>query len=188
MPEPNFRPSLPVLRKYPHGHNCKACKSSFRSTRARDPYCPSCHNTINDKLRKLDLLLRAVLKLPEEKRRRAWEGIEKELICPICGWAGNQNRHEPESIQQMLDFLPRWVETAHRHFMHHAFWNRFPKSLRFAPQAAWEKIAEEERAVRTLAELFEEEPPSLEIVPLGGFQVPISSAGGLTTVEIDLLA
>lgn len=188
MPEPDFSPSLQALQKYPYGHSCKACRSGFRSTTARDPYCPSCHHIINDKLRKLDLILRAALKLPEEKQRRAWENIEKELICPICGWGGNQNRYGPENIQEMLGFLPRWVETDHSHFMHHVFWNRFTKSLRFAPKAAWEERAEEERVSRALIERFGGEPPSLEIVPLGEFEVPPNSAGGATTVEINLLA
>lgn len=187
MPEPDFSPTLPAVQKYPYGHHCKACKSSFRSTTARDPYCPSCHNIINDKLRRLDLILRAALKLSEEKQRRAWEEIEKELTCPICGWAGNQNRFEPQNIQEILGFLPRRVETIHSHSMHHVFWNRFARSLRFAPQTDWEKRAQEERAFRDLDELFDKEPPSLAIVPLSEFHIPMNSTGGITAVEIDLL-
>jgi hypothetical protein len=133
-PPQDLGPSLEFIRKYPHGHTCHACKDSFRSQKPRDPYCVSCDNIIRDRLKKLMGILQTALKLPPDTQRRAWEEAEKELTCPVCGWQGNQNRDESEDFAGLLKNLPRWVERAHRHFMRHMFWNRFPYSRWFTPQ------------------------------------------------------
>lgn len=135
LPDPVFSPPLPVIQKYPYGHKCKVCKSAFRSQKARDSYCPSCHIIMEDEKRRLEGVLRSALEAPGEEQRKAWEKIENVLICPApnCGWLGNQGRCEPSDIRLMLAYVPDWVLAAHRHFMRHAFWNRFPYTRRFAP-------------------------------------------------------
>ncbi len=184
--DPDFRPSLATLEKHPYGHICKACRSPFRSERARAPFCRSCRRIMDLAIKKLEGILRRVLDGLSEDRRKAWEEIEKEIACPICGWAGNQTRYEPDNILQMLKLFPGWVEVTHRHFMRHVFWNRFPRSLRFASKERWEERAQEERASRIIEEMFEREPPTIELDQIAEVEVPISPAGGLTTVEIDL--
>jgi hypothetical protein len=133
-----------------------ACKDRFRSQKPRDPYCISCDNIIRDRLKKLEGILQAALKLSSDKQRRAWEEVEKELACSICGWQGNQNREEPGDFAGLLENLPPRTERAHLHFMRHIFWNRFPYSRWFTPQLSaaekescfgrpdWSKNSEEE--------------------------------------------
>ncbi len=133
-PPRDLRPPLKIIQKYPHGHTCHACKDSFRSQRPRDPYCVSCDNIVRDRLKKLEGILQAALKLSPDQQRRAWEEVENELTCPMCGWQGNQNREEPGDFAGLLENLPRRVERAHLHFMRHMFWNRFPYSRWFTPQ------------------------------------------------------
>jgi hypothetical protein len=84
--------------------------------------------------KKLEGILQAALKLSPHEQRRAWEEVEKELTCDICGWQGNHNREAPGDFAGLLENLPRWVERAHLHFMRHMFWNRFPYSRWFTPQ------------------------------------------------------
>jgi len=161
-PPRDLRPPLEIIQKYPHGHTCRACKDSFRSQRPRDPYCVSCDNIIRNRLRNLEGILQAALKLSPDKQRRAWEEVEKELTCPMCSWQGNQNRGEPGDFAGLLENLPRWVDRAHRHFMRHMFWNRFPYSRRFTPQlSAAEKESYIER--RDQSKNIEAEPISFFI-------------------------
>lgn len=161
-PPRDSRPPLEIIQKYPHGHTCRACKDHFRSRKPRDPYCISCDNIICDGLKKLGGILQAALKLSPDKQRRAWEEVEKELTCSICGWQGNQNREEPGDFAGLLENLPRWIERAHLHFMRHMFWNRFPYSRWFTPQLS---AAEKESYFgrRDWLKKIEEEPISYVI-------------------------
>src|SRR5215470_17233105 len=81
---------LEIIQKYPHGHTCSACKASFRSQKPRDPYCISCDNIIRERLKKLEGILQAALKLSPDKQRRAWEEVEKELTCPCVAGRGTR--------------------------------------------------------------------------------------------------
>jgi hypothetical protein len=179
LPDYDFRPSLAVMQKKRYGHRCKACRSPFRSNRARDPYCPSCRNIMDETRKRLDAVLRAALDAPEEKREKARCKVEDELQCPVCDWAQNEGRIVPEDLGLILEYLPGWVERAHRHFFRHALWNRFPDSRRFAPE-----ITPEERQFiygpNSLSELGEE--ISVEIVPLASAEVQ-----PLTRIDIPLI-
>lgn len=133
-PPRDFRPPLEIIQKYPYGHQCRACKSSFRSQKPRDQYCISCDNIMRDALKKLQGILATALKLSLDEQRRAWAEVEEALTCPMCGWQGNQNRDEALNLAGVLGRLPRFVEKSHRHFMRHMFWNRFPFSRWFTPK------------------------------------------------------
>lgn len=128
LPGPSFSPPIEILEKYGPGHRCRACRSFFRSKRARDPYCLSCRTIMHDKRRELEAILCPVLDAPAQKQHLSRQKVEEELAChePGCGWQGNRGRYEPQKIQQLLEYLPGWIETSHRHFMRHVFWNRFP--------------------------------------------------------------
>ena len=89
---------------------------------------------MRDARKKLEGILRAALGLSPEEQRQAWAEVEKELTCPMCAWQGNQNRDDAEDLAGILARLPRLVETRHRHFMRHMFWNRFPYSRWFTPK------------------------------------------------------
>jgi hypothetical protein len=130
--------------------------------------------------KRLEGVLRAGLDAPEEERKKARCKVEDELRCPECGWAQNEGRIVPEDLRLILEYLPGWVERAHRHFFRHAFWNRFPYSRRFAPEIT----AEERQFIygpNPLSELVEEF--SLEIVPLASVEVQ-----PLTRIDISLVA
>ena len=133
MPERDFRPTLAAIQNYPYGRRCHACRTIFRSQKPRDPYCPSCHNIMGETLQQLEGILRPALGRSAEEQTNAWEKVEERLTCPDCGWQGNRNRMEPQGIATLLEYLPGWVERAHRHFMRHLFWNRFKYSRWFTP-------------------------------------------------------
>jgi hypothetical protein len=129
---------------------------------------------------RLEAVLRAALDAPEEERKKARSRVERELTCSECGWAQNEGRIVPENLGLILEYLPAWIERAHRHFFRHVFWNRFPYSRRFAPEIT----AEERQFIygpNPLSELAEEF--SLEIVPLASAEVQ-----PLTLIEIPLVA
>jgi hypothetical protein len=83
-------------------------------------------------------------------QQAAREKLEDFLACtyPLkggrkCGWTENNGRSVPTEIRLLLGYLPGWVETMHRHFMQHVFWNRFPFSRRFFPQNIFEQERQE---------------------------------------------
>lgn len=179
LPDYDFRPRLEVLRKQRYGHCCKACRSFFRSNRARDPYCPSCRSIMDEARERLEAILSAAIDATEEKQRQARFQVEEELKCPVCGWIQNEGRIVPENLRLALGYLPGWIRRAHCHFFRHAFWNRFPYNRRFA-----RKITLAERQFIYGPNLLPDlrEGITLEIVPLATVE-----AQPLTTVEISLL-
>jgi hypothetical protein len=83
---------------------------------------------------RLEAIIRRVRHASEDEQRQAWEEIEQELRCPRCDWQGNKGRDEPGDVRLWPPYLEDWIAAAHCHFMHHAFWNRFPYLRRFAPK------------------------------------------------------
>jgi hypothetical protein len=167
-PPEDFSPPLGIIQKYPYGHQCRACKSSFRSQKSRDSYCISCDNIMRDARKKLQGILGAALSLRPDEQRRAWAEVEEALTCPMCAWHGNQNRDEAADLAGVLEKLPRLVETSHRHFMRHMFWNRFPYSRWFTP-----KLIPQEKETyygkNASLKKVEDEPPSYVIGHLASF-------------------
>jgi hypothetical protein len=105
------------------------------------------------------------------------------LGCPCCLWEGNEGRLHPKTIEGIREYLLGWIVAAHCHWMHHIFWNRFPRSLRFAREEHWDRQQESERAMQFLKEYVKKHPPVIEVVCVAQVEVPIEQDGGIKTVE-----
>jgi hypothetical protein len=145
-----LNPSLEFLLEFGPRHICQDCKSPFRSKKQRDRFCPSCRLIKEQYLATCREFLLPDVNAPAADQRAAREKLEDFLACtyPLkggrkCGWTGNNGRSVPTEIRLLLGYLPGWVGTMHRHFMHHALWNRFPSSRRFFPQNIFEQERQE---------------------------------------------
>jgi hypothetical protein len=176
----DFRPPLEIIQKYPYGHRCRACQSSFRSQKPRDQYCISCDNIMREALQKLQGIVEEAMKFSPDEQRQACAEVEKALMCPMCAWQGNQNRDDAADLAGVLENLPRLVEKSHRHFMRHMFWNRFPFSRWFTP-----KLTPQEKETyygkKDWLKKVEDEPMSYVIGHLASFEFK-----PLTTKKIKL--
>jgi hypothetical protein len=114
--------SLDTLRRLPYRRHCRVCRSFFRSDRARDGYCPSCIQIIDDKTKELEGILVAAEGQKNESEPLAIEKVKKALRCPIvmadglaCDWAGNRARYWPRTIPVFRRLLRGFVERLQRH-------------------------------------------------------------------------
>ncbi len=113
---------LSTLRELPYGCKCRVCRSSFRSKKARDGYCFSCRQIIEDRTKELDQILVHAAHSPGEQQK-AIARVRALLTCPIlavgwrirCDWAGNAARQWPETIAGFRRVLRVFVERHLRH-------------------------------------------------------------------------
>jgi hypothetical protein len=66
------------------------------------------------------------------------------------------------------------------------FWNRFPRSLKYARKKHWEKHDQAQRAMQLVREYAEKNPPVLGVACVAQVEVPFKPQGRITTVEIPL--
>jgi len=128
-------PTIPVntLRELPHRHKCRVCRGSFRSKRARDGYCLSCRQIIDDRTTELDQILASAKHASPAAQQEAIERVRASLTCKLtiagaglpCEWEGNAARHWPKTISGVREILRDFVERAHRHLCQHCFPGRF---------------------------------------------------------------
>jgi hypothetical protein len=174
--EPDPRPSVEVIRKWPYPRRCRACRDQFRSRR-RVAYCGSCRRILDNALRRLESILCNALNKNEEQQREARAKIEEDLACPQCGWTENAGRVVPIDLELTLKYLRGWVERAHLHFFRHVFWNRFPYNRRFAPPISADDMRStygSSPADQVQIFGFEiEHVGSVEFKPLGMVEIPL---------------
>ena len=128
-------PTIPVstLRELPHRCKCRVCRSSFRSKRARDGYCPSCRQIIDDRTTDLDRILASAEHASPVAQQEAIEKVRALLRCRLtiagaglpCEWEGNAARYWPKTIPGVREVLRVFVERAQRHLYQHCFPGRF---------------------------------------------------------------
>src|SRR5271155_3601656 len=58
-PEDPTGPSLEFMRRYPHGHVCKACLDHFRNTEYHDAFCQSCRSIMELTRKEVEVVLDA---------------------------------------------------------------------------------------------------------------------------------
>ena len=183
---PDRRPTpLPErVKKYPYTQFCRACRSRFGSKKYYDAFCGSCRNTMAGTQKQLEFILNAHSNGGDVQDLLG--KITGILGCPCCLWEGNEGRLQPMTIEGIREYLPGWIVAAHCHWMHHIFWNRFPRSLRFARKEHWDRQQESERAMQFVKEYVKKHPPVIEVVCIAQVEVPIEQSGGITTVEVPL--
>ena len=134
--EARSRPStIPVstLREFPYRRKCRVCRSSFRSKRARDGYCPSCRQILDDRTRKLDQILANAEYASPAAQQEAIKEVRGSLKCNLtiagaglpCEWEGNAARYWPVTIPGTRAVLRDFVERVQRHLYQHLFPGRF---------------------------------------------------------------
>jgi len=137
------RDSLPLslLREWPYGHHCGICRDFFRSKKARDPYCTSCRNIIDDLAERLREIVKEGRASGVNDVRELVGRVLARCTCDKCNWEGNTNRMLPRDFPSLLEYLPGWAARYVQHYMRHVFSNRFPDNRRFAPSLT-EQVAE----------------------------------------------
>jgi hypothetical protein len=128
-------PTIPVstLRELPYRRKCRVCRSSFRSKRARDGYCTSCRQILDDRTKELDRILANAEKDSRSAQQEAIEDVRASLKCKLtiagaglpCEWEGNAARYWPTTIPGIRAVLRDFVERAQRHLYQHVFPGRF---------------------------------------------------------------
>jgi hypothetical protein len=128
-------PTIPVstLREFPYRCKCRVCRSSFRSKRARDGYCPSCRQILDDRTRELDQILANAKHLDPAAQQEAIKKVRGSLKCNLtiagaglpCEWEGNTARYWPRTIPGTSAVLRDFVERAQRHLYQHLFPGRW---------------------------------------------------------------
>jgi len=162
-PEEPLGPSLRFMRRYPHGHVCKACRDLFRSTRYHDAFCYSCRSIIELDRRKLESILDAHSSRTRGDSREALRQIQISLECPRCGWQANEGRIEPTNIQRIREYLEEWIVASHLHWMRHNFWNRFPTKPKFVPKEDWDEQVKMIKLFTDLSNYAKKNPNIIEI-------------------------
>lgn len=127
--------AIPVgtLRELPHGRNCRICRSSFRSKRARDGYCASCRRILDDRTIELDQILARAEHAGPAAQEEAIKKVRALLRCKLtiagaglpCDWEGNPARYWPKTIPGVRKVLRVFLERAQRHLCQHCFPSRF---------------------------------------------------------------
>src|SRR5439155_8691714 len=117
-------PTIPVntLRELPHKHKCRVCRSSVRSKRARDGYCLSCRQIIDDRTTELDQILASAKHASPAAQQEAIERVRASLKCKLtiagagvpCEWEGNAARHWSKTASGVREVLGDFVECAQR--------------------------------------------------------------------------
>jgi predicted RNA-binding Zn-ribbon protein involved in translation (DUF1610 family) len=116
----NPAPGTKILR-------CKACGIFFPSVRARVAFCPYCRSSINELRVRATDIVRPALHSAVETQRAAMQQVKALLVCPSCGWEGNQQRDVPIDIAKTIRRLDYWTEKAHCHAAAHM--RRFREDL-----------------------------------------------------------
>jgi len=137
-------PTTPVstLREFPHRHKCRVCRSSFRSKRARDGYCSSCRQILDDRTKKLDQIFANAEYASPAIQQEAIKEVRVSLKCnlTVAGaglpseWEGNAARYWPTTIPGIRGVLSDFGERAQRHSANTAF----PDSLAGPHGSAYE--------------------------------------------------
>ena len=140
---------LSTLRELPYGCKCRVCRSSFRSKKARDGYCFSCRQIIEDRTKELDqILVHAAHSRPGEQQK-AIARVRALLTCPIlavgwrirCDWAGNAARQWPETIAGFRRVLRVFVERHLRHvWQEHCSPARFGRASQRRERKQFERL------------------------------------------------
>jgi hypothetical protein len=170
LPDGRWYNPLPVrgfstefIREYPHGHNCKACKTLFRSKKYHDGYCSSCRAIMERKTHELKKILDGIDGSTPELQATVLYRVLTALECPLCEWQSNEGRHRPESVILIREYLNDWVVASHLHWMKHIFWNRLPFKTKFVSKTAWEQHKAERELYESLAEHLRKNPPIIEV-------------------------
>ena len=152
--------TLPVstLRELPHAHKCRVCRTPFRSKKARDGYCPSCRQIIEDRTGELDTVLCRVEHSGVAVRQKAIEQVRRSLTCNVvtigwnvaCGWEGNAARGWPRTIASFRAVLRTYVERHQRHL-----WQEHCSPGRFG----WAARKRERKQFHRLCRLPEDQQP-----------------------------
>jgi hypothetical protein len=124
-------PTIPVstLREFPYRRKCRVCRSSFRSKKARDGYCPSCRQILDDRSKELDQMLAIAEHVDPAAQQEAIKKVRGSLKCKLtiagaglpCDWEGNAARYWPTTIPGSRVVLRDFVESAQRHLYQHLF-------------------------------------------------------------------
>jgi hypothetical protein len=127
--------TIPVgtIRELPHKRKCRICRSSFRSKKARDGYCPSCRQIMDDRTAELDQMLGSAEHADPAAQKEAIEKVRDCLRCKLtiagvgmlCEWEGNAARYWPTTIPCVREVLRDFTERAQRHLYQHCFPARF---------------------------------------------------------------
>ena len=143
-------PSLEFMRRYPHGHVCKACRDHFRSTKYHDAFCQSCRSIMELTRKEIERVLDAAGDGSEETNWKVLWKVQEILECPRCSWHANQRRIEPADVELITKYLGDWIVAAHLHWMRHNFWNRFPTKPKCVSKEDWK---EEVGTIKLFADL-----------------------------------
>jgi hypothetical protein len=159
----NPGPSLEFMRRYPHGHVCKACRDHFRRTKYHDAFCQSCRSIVELDRQKIESILGADSDGGQEVREDTFYQIQFALECPRCGWQANEGRIEPRDTQRIREYLGGWLEAAHIHWMRHNFWNRFSTRPKSISKEDWQEEMESKKLFTALMEYERKSPNIIEI-------------------------
>jgi hypothetical protein len=117
-------PAIPLgtLKRLPYWRQCRVCRSRFGSARARDGYCRSCRQIIENRTCELDAILVAAVNASPGRQDAAMDQVRVSLVCDIpvemglaCGWAGTQARYWPKTLPVLRKLLRELVERDLRH-------------------------------------------------------------------------
>ncbi len=162
-PEEPTGPSLAFMRKYPHGHVCKACNDYFRSTEYHDAFCQSCRSIMELTRKKIELVLDAAGDSSEEANWKVLRKVQKILECPRCFWHANEGRTELPDVDLIRKYLGDWIVAAHLHWMRHNFCNRFSTKPRFVSTKDWKEEVEMKKVFSDLYNYGKKNPNIIEI-------------------------
>jgi hypothetical protein len=162
-PEEPTGPSLEFMRRYPHGHVCKACNDHFRSTEYHDAFCQSCRSIMEITRKEFELVLDAAGDGSEEANLKVLWRVQVILECPRCSWHANEGRTEPADVDLIRKYVGGWIEAAHRHWMGHNFWNRSAIKPRNVSTEDWKEEVEMEKVFSDLNNYARKNPNIIEI-------------------------
>ncbi len=108
---------------------CEACKTHFRTPRARCRFCPSCQWIIEtETAAQEDLLLMALetfnRDIQEELTGSFWDWFHCcwcDREGHRCEWAGNENRVRHKDSRMLVPYVKKWVIADLKHRLQHAF-------------------------------------------------------------------
>jgi hypothetical protein len=156
-------PSSGFIRRYPHGHVCKACLDHFRSTEYHDAFCQSCRSIMELTRKEIELVLDAAGDCSEEANWKVLRKVQKILECPRCFWHANEGRTELPDVDLIRKYLGDWIVAAHLHWMRHNFWNRSAIKPRNVSTEDWKAEVEQKQVFSELHDYGKKNPNIIEI-------------------------
>jgi len=162
-PEEPTGPSLAFMRRYPHGHVCKACLDHFRSTEYHDAFCQSCRSIMELTRKEIELVLDAAGNGSEEANWKVLRKVQAILECPRCFWNANEGRTEPADVDLIRKYVGDWIVAALLHWMRHNFWNRFSTKPRCVSTEDWNAEVETKKVFLDLHNYGKKNPNIIEI-------------------------